>query len=121
MVIFKLIGRSIIELENGIQNVDGQTHRQTDALRSTIFSGNIFILNLGKMAIMGISLTVMKQCRDFLVIPSRPKGIIGKVLKFAVNFHHNKSFPVGIFGLILKNKVTAVAVYLMVMQQFKIF
>ena len=49
-------------------------------------------------------------CRDFPVSPS--KGIIGRDLKFAGYVHHYKNLPGTIFGLILKNKVAAMGIFL---------
>ena len=52
------------------------------------------------MAYMGISLSVMKHA------PSREKGIIVRVLKFAGYVHHYKNLCLlTIFGLVLKSKM----------------
>ena len=45
-------------------------------------------------------------CRDFLLAPSREKGIIVRVLKFAGYVHHYKNLCLlTIFGLVLKSKM----------------
>ena len=86
--------------------------------RYKILSGDIFGLILkNKMATTGIFVTFSKEYFD----PSRARGIIGRDLKFAGNVHHNKSLPVSIYGLILKNKMATTDVSLMVIQEFSTF
>ena len=65
---------------------------------------------------MGISLTVMNECVEIFHYPSRAKTIISRSLKFAGYVHHYKSLPGNIFGHILKNKMAAMVVSLVVMR-----
>ena len=70
--------------------------------------GNIFGLILkNKMAATGVFSTFSK---DFCW-PSRSKGIIGRDLKFAGYVPHYKILTENIFGLILKNKMSATGVF----------
>ena len=78
-----------------------------------ILPGNIFGLILkNKMAAMGVFSTFSKR----FCWPSRAKGIIGRYLKFAEYVPHYKILTGNIFGLILKNKMTAKGVSLSVMK-----
>ena len=73
-----------------------------------ILPGNIFGLILkNKMAATAVFSTLSK---DFCW-PSRAKGIIGNLLKFAGYIHNHKILPGNIFGLILKNEMAATAVF----------
>ena len=75
--------------------------------------GNIFGLILkNKMAARGIYSTLRK---DFCW-PSRAKGIKGRDLEFAGYVPHYKIMTGYIFGLILKNKMAAMAVSLSFMK-----
>ena len=64
------------------------------------------------MAAMGVFSTFSK---DFCW-PSRAKGVIGRDLKFAGYVPHYKILSDNIFGLILKNKRTAMGIFLSVMK-----
>ena len=78
-----------------------------------ILPGNIFGLILkNKMAARDVYSTLSK---DFCW-PSRAKGIIGGDFKFAGFVPHYKILIVYIFGLILKNKMAAMAISLSVMK-----
>ena len=75
--------------------------------------GNIFGLILkNKMAARDVYSTLNK---DFCS-PSRAKGITGRDLKFAGYVPHYNILTGNIFGLILKNKMTATGVSLSVMK-----
>ena len=78
-----------------------------------ILPENIFGLILkNKMAARDVYLTLSK---DFCW-PSRAKGIIGRDLIFAGYVPHYKIWTRNIFGLILKNKMPAMGVFLLVMK-----
>ena len=78
-----------------------------------ILPGNIFVFILkNKMAARDIYSTSSK---DFCW-PSRAKGIIGRDLEFAEYVPHYKILTGNIFGLILKNKMAANGVFLLVMK-----
>ena len=42
--------------------------------------------------------------------PSRDQGVIGRLIKFVGYIHNHKILPGNIFGLILKNKMSATGV-----------
>ena len=78
-----------------------------------ILPGNIFGLILNnKMAATAVFSTFIK---DFCW-PSRAKGITDRDLKFVGYVPHYKILTVNIFGLILKNKMTATSVSLSVIK-----
>ena len=66
-----------------------------------------------KMAAMGLSLTVI--CVDIFSSPFSSKNYFVRLLKFAEHVRYDKSLPENIFGLILKNKMAATGVSLIVM------
>ena len=50
--------------------------------------------------------------------PFSAKGIIGRDLKFAGYIHHHKILPGNIFGLILKNMMAAMGIFLLSARSF---
>ena len=79
----------------------------------------LFLKN--KMAIIGISLSVMKECRDFPVTPLEQKVLLLQLSNLQdmciITF---KSLPGNILALILKNKIVT-GISLMAIEQFYTF